>query len=338
MTMWKINAGRRSLLASEFLDNSLVAVGWREAGDLVALRTRAEIIARVAGAYPEKSQKQNEVAGNQIWRFVNEIAEGDDVITYDPIGRLYHLGKITGQVEYRPELVEQLPTVRKVKWQQQVERDRLSYVAKGRLGAILTVFQVPPVAADELKALAMGLSVEAAKPVQQTEADGTADLDAVAAADPYDSISEQALERIKDRLLSLGWEEMQEMVAALLRALGYRTIVSPRGADRGRDIIASRDGFGFERPRIIVEVKHRKGAMGAPEIRSFLSALHDEDRGLYVSTGGFSKEAHYQAENATKVTHLMTLDGLAQALINQYETLDEQGKSLLPLTKIYWPI
>lgn len=33
----------------------------------------------------------------------------------------------------------------------------------------------------------------------------------------------------------------------------------------------------------------------------------------------------------------MSLDGLAQALIEQYERLDERGRRLLPLTKIYWP-
>lgn len=335
MVMWKINAGRRSLLAQEFLDNSIVAIGWRETGDLVGLRHRDQIIQRVAAAYPDKTQRQNEVAGNQIWRFLNEIEEGDEVITYDPISRLYHLGKIAGAPQYQPELVEKLPTVRAVKWMDAVERDKLSSIAKGKLGAILTLFQVPPIAAQELRDLAGGIVV---KPEELDDAEGEEESGgAVAMILSSEALKEQALERVKDKLQNLGWEEMQEMVAALLRALGYRTIVSPRGADRGRDIIASRDGFGFERPRIVVEVKHRKGAMGAPEIRSFLSALHNDDRGLYVSTGGFSREAHYQAENASKVTHLMSLDGLAQALIDQYEALDEQGKKLLPLTRIYWP-
>jgi predicted Mrr-cat superfamily restriction endonuclease len=44
---------------------------------------------------------------------------------------------------------------------------------------------------------------------------------------------------------------MQELVAGILRAMGYKTLVSPAGADRGKDIIASPDGFGFEPPRIV---------------------------------------------------------------------------------------
>jgi restriction system protein len=130
---------------------------------------------------------------------------------------------------------------------------------------------------------------------------------------------------------------MQEIVASLLRALGYRTQISPAGPDRGKDIIASKDGFGFERPRIVVEVKHRKGQMGAQEIRSFLGGRHADDRGLYVSTGGFSRDAQYEAERAATVTHLMTLDELAKALVEQYDQIDEVGRRLLPLTKVYWP-
>ena len=46
--------------------------------------------------------------------------------------------------------------------------------------------------------------------------------------------------------------EMQDLVAGLLRALGYRTRISAAGPDRGKDIVASPDGFGFESPRIML--------------------------------------------------------------------------------------
>jgi hypothetical protein len=52
-------------------------------------------------------------------------------------------------------------------------------------------------------------------------------------------------------------DELQDLVAGVLRAMGDKTRVSPPGADRGVDILASPEGFGFEQPRIIVERKHR---------------------------------------------------------------------------------
>lgn len=334
--MWKITAGRGNAYVTDFLDNGVVAIGWSEAGDFTGTATKALLLARFAETWPEQTPRQLQVGAGQVWRFLREVEIGDYVLTYDPDGRLYHVGKITAAPEYAPALIERLPVIRRVAWAGAVSRDALSVPTRNTLGAIMTIFKLSGTAALEMLDQLNGR----ASPAQSASdsvllASGpAADADR---ADPFADLANVALERVKDRILSLEWDDMQELVAALLRALGYRTIVAPKGSDRGRDIIASRDGFGFERPRIVVEVKHRKGAMGAPEVRSFLSALHSEDRGLYVSTGGFSKEAHYQAEGAKSVTHLMSLDGLAKALIEQYGQLDERGRKLLPLTRLYWP-
>ena len=90
--------------------------------------------------------------------------------------------------------------------------------------------------------------------------------------------------------------------------MGYKTRVSPSGSDRGKDIVASRDGLGFEDPRIVVEVKHRNATMGSQEIRGFLGGRHESDKGLYVSTGGFTKDARYEAERARIPLTLMDLE------------------------------
>jgi len=148
----------------------------------------------------------------------------------------------------------------------------------------------------------------------------------------------KAFEFIKDRITRLGWSEMQELVAGLLRAMGYKTRVSPTGSDRGKDIVASPDGFGFESPRIVVEVKHRSGsAMGSQEVRSFLGGRHKDDKGLYVSSGGFTKEARYEADRANIPLTLMDLDDLVRAILDHYEAMDADSKRLIPLRKVYWP-
>ena len=332
--MWKVNAGRRSVYASEFLSQNMVAIGWPEAGDYVAVRSKDELTRLVKAGYPDRTERQTEVSVNQIWRFLKTVHPGDTVLTYDPATRLYHLGRIEGEPKYRPDDIPSLPVQRAVSWNTSVSRDDLSLRAKGKLGAILTLFLVEEQTAKELEAIASGAPIVEPRFVA-TLTDGEEDVEA--SVDPFENLHEQAIERIKDRLLSLDWDEMQEMVASLLRALGYRTLVSPSGPDRGKDIVASRDGFGFEPPRIVVEVKHRRGAMGAPEIRSFLGGRHADDRGLYVSTGGFSREAYFEAERASTVTHLMTLDDLARALSDNYEKLDERGRALLPLVRVYWP-
>lgn len=150
-------------------------------------------------------------------------------------------------------------------------------------------------------------------------------------------IQAKALEFIKDQISRLEWEEMQELIGGLLRAMGYKTRISPTGPDKGKDIVASPDGFGFESPRIVVEVKHRTQAMGAPELRSFIGGRHPADKGLYVSTGGFTKEAYYEAERSNVPLTLMSIDDVVQAVLDHYENMDIETQRLLPLKKFYWP-
>jgi restriction system protein len=77
--------------------------------------------------------------------------------------------------------------------------------------------------------------------------------------------------------------------------------------------------------------------MGAQEIRSFLGGRHKEDRGLYVSTGGFTKDAKYEADRANIPLTLIDIDDLVKEILNNYESMDTETKLLLPLKKIYWP-
>jgi restriction system protein len=327
--MWKITAGRANAYISDFLEGGIVGIGWMEAGDYRSVSSRDELMELFAQTWPEHTNRQVQVGAGQVWRFLHEVAVGQNVLTYDPGSRLYHLGEIRGDPQYEPNRMERLPVTRAVQWVARVSRDDLSEGTRNTLGAILTIFKLSPTAEREI--------LEKAGVRSLTErSDESSDPDEVE-TDPFADIGDQAIERVKDRILSLSWDEVQELVAAMLRAMGYRTSVSASGPDRGRDILASKDGFGFEPPRIVVEVKHRRGAMGAPEIRSFLGGRHSEDRGLYVSTGGFTREAQYEADRATTVTHLMNLDDLARSLVEQYELLDAEGRALLPLKRLYWP-
>lgn len=145
-------------------------------------------------------------------------------------------------------------------------------------------------------------------------------------------------EFIKDKISALDWEELQELVAGILRAMGYKTRISPRGSDRGKDVEASPDGLGLTDPHIIAEVKHREGGtMGSQELRSFIAGLRPRHKGLYVSTGGFTKEARYEADRANNQVSLIDSDELVNLIIHYYDNFDAKARSLLPLRKIYWP-
>jgi restriction system protein len=220
--------------------------------------------------------------------------------------------------------------VRKVEWLKELDRDQISIPTKNTLGAISTLFLISEKPAYELTQLLLGK-----QPVEPSLVDASDDTNE---DDLLRDLQARSREFIKDRLDKLEWDQMQEVVAGMLRAMGYKTRVSPAGPDRGKDIVASPDGFGFESPRIVVEVKHRNAPMGADAIRSFLGGRHKDDKGLYVSTGGFSKDAHYEAERASIRVTLMDLDGLVDGVLEHYEKMDGDVRALIPLTKVYWPI
>lgn len=329
--MWRIAAGRGGRYADAFLANATVSLGWHDLGDLTGYASREALLDEARRIFPDRTERQLQVGVNQAWRFLHGLSVGDWVVTYQPTERLYHLGRIAGAPRHDPVDIEEMQLVRPVKWERAVSRDALSGGARNSLGAIQTLIRVPDDVASEL--LGQGSA-----PPRVAESSAPSAIVEEDFEDPYAELFEQSVQRVQDKILALDWSGLQDLVAALLRALGYRTIVSPAGADRGKDIIASRDGFGFERPRIVVEVKHRRNErMGAPEIRSFIGGRHADDRGLYVSTGGFSQEARYEAERAATVTHLMDLEGLARAVIEQYDSFDEQGRALLALRRLYWP-
>lgn len=333
--MWRIAAGRGGFLAKSFTTGNLVAVGFREAGDCTNIASREAMLDHFRAVYATKTEQQILILASQLWRFLNVCAIGDDIISYDPGERLYQIGHLTSKGWFDSSGEEEVLTRRSVEWRGVVARDTLSEEVKSRLIVGITVSLVAPeVAAVVLSRIGERLptaalpspSLPAVNDVSFTEE----------RSDPFAGLEGVALERLKDRIGALDGYAMQDLTAALLRAMGYRTTVSARGADRGRDIIASPDGYGLVPPRIVVEVKHRAGHIGAPDVRSFLGGRHREDRGLYVSTGGFTNEARYEAERAAIPVKLMTLDDFARAISDHYDRFDEAGRTLLPLTRILW--
>lgn len=333
MTAWMVRAGTKGVLFDEFMAQGIASVGWKSIGELTSSDTLDSLRERVREEWPDWHQQRITMSASQLVRFRNAIRAGDLVVTYDPTRRVYALGRADGTYRFEADQEHKdHGNIIGVSWQDEVARDELLPRTKNSLGAISTLFKIPPHAEADLLRVARGESVEPETEITDDDAEDD-ELEFT-----LDAIQQRAGELISDKLVRLSWEDMQELVAGVLRGMGYKTEVSPRGADRGKDIIASPDGFGFQDPRIIVEVKHReKSAMGAPEIRAFLGGRQDGDKCLYVSTGGFTREARYEAERSRYPLKLMTLDDLSATILSNYEQLDTETKALIPLTRIYWP-
>lgn len=332
--MWMVRSDSGNLY-EEFHDNHVVAIGWHELLSARPGMTREQMADIYAKERPEFKRGTIISGAAQVWRFLNEMKPHDWVTTYNPSTRQYLVGTVSGPPEPHPELAKEgMSWTRDVAWVGEISRDRLSARTKRALGPTLTVFQIEATAAAEIRAVAQDKENALAVELRATAEDPVGDD----AQTTFQEIEAQSIEFIKDRITKLDWDEMQDLVAGILRAMGYKTRVSRPGPDRGADIVASPDGLGFENPRIVVEVKHRHGQMGTKEIRSFLGGRHKDDRGLYVSTGGFSKEARYEGDRASIPITLWELDDIVRSVVDNYEALDADTKQLVPLRRIYWPI
>jgi len=335
--MWMVRAGRGASRLEEFLSGH-VAIGF--GGELIGAigptDTRADVIERFRTAYPSWRDGKAVNAASQVYRFHREMETGDPVITYDPETRRYLFGAFTGPARFADSESEKAPYQRPVKWSRKIARDSLSIGTRNSLGSVLTIFRVPDEAAAEMRSVSQPLDAPETEPPEAPEvtADDESSLDNL-----RQEMVDKASEFIEDLLAALDPYDMQDLVAGVLRAMGYKTRVSPKGADRGVDIFASPDGLGLQEPRIFVEVKHRiNSPMGSQDLRSFLGGRQQGDRCLYVSTGGFRKDARYEADRSNIPLRLIDLPALRELVVEHYEQLEPEVRQLVPLTRLYWPV
>lgn len=132
--------------------------------------------------------------------------------------------------------------------------------------------------------------------------------------------------------------DFQDLVGALLRALGYYIVwTAPPGKDGGVDIVAAPDPLGTRSPRIKVQVKRQNAAINVEGLRSFLATLGTDDVGLFVSLGGFTKDAKDEARNqATRKVTLIDLERLFDLWVANYAKLPDEDRRRLPLQPVYF--
>jgi restriction system protein len=154
----------------------------------------------------------------------------------------------------------------------------------------------------------------------------------------FEQAEEQAWLEIERYLTTMNPYEFQELIAALLRGMGYHVSwVAPPGRDRGIDVIAWTDALGTSGPRVKVQVKRVGGAVGVEGLRAFMAVLAEGDVGIFVSTGGFTKDAEEEArtQEKRKVT-LVDLERLFDLWVEYYERLDQSARRRFPLQPIHF--
>ncbi|HWI53151.1 MAG TPA: restriction endonuclease [Symbiobacteriaceae bacterium] len=328
---WKIMAGRDGVLFDEFISKKIVSIAGEGLGD-VRGKTKEQLLLAGQGVYPDDKPKQIQTWINQLWRFIYEIQPGDRVVVFNKSTRQYSIGTISGAYTYQADMLgpgysHHFPVV----WEtNRVSRDSLPESTKNTLGAILAIFQVNNCATDLQAALGGPGTPLTAPPNPVTTPDPAEE------ENWFENLQGIIQERVADKIVKLGPWQVQDLVAGLLQAMGYRTRTSPPGPDGGVDVLAHPDEFGFGEPLIKVQVKHRRESAGAPQIRELIGAEPLKAKALFVSTGGFTAAARTEAR--TKNVVILDLDDLVEKIGIYYDRLPSQTQAILPMQRLYLPL
>lgn len=225
-----------------FLKGNVIAIGWHLMGDLRLIEaSRDGFKDKYMETYPDAKKGSIATGAGMLFRFCYEVQIGDYVIFPSKSNREVNIGIIEGDYVYDPSQVEYVQT-RKVKWLKHLPRMSFSQGALYEIGSAMSFFAVKNYADEFLAALSKNFKKSIATDIEDESVGATA---------------EDIIENTKDFILKelsrqLKGYELEQFVADLLQAMGYRTKVSPQGGDSGIDITAYKDELP---PRILVQVK-----------------------------------------------------------------------------------
>lgn len=174
--------------------------------------------------------------------------------------------------------------------------------------------------------------------LEQADEESAEETTAKAASITLETAEEQAWSEIDQYLRNINPYDFQEIVASLLRAMGYHiSWIAPKGRDGGIDIMAASDPLGTKPPRIKVQVKRQSQSVDVDGLRSFMALLGDGDVGIFVSVGGFTKNAAEEArlQEKRKIT-LLDNEQLFDLWVEYYEKLKDEDRRRLPLKPVYF--
>ena len=319
--IWGIHTQNDNL----FLNKDLIAIGWRDFGDLSKVEANRDAFkAHYIEAYPDAKKGQIANGAGMLYRFIHEVQIGDYVVFPSKTDRKINIGTVEGDYFFEDNDGEYVQR-RKVKWLKHIPRLSFSQGALYEVGSAMSFFSVKNYADEFLSALEKDFKKTISSDDVEDESVGaTAD-------DIVESTKDFILKELSRQLKGY---DLEAFVADLLRAMGYRTIVSQQGGDSGIDIIAYKDELP---PRILVQVKSQDSDIKETTIQSLKGAMREGDYGLFVTLSNYTKNAQKYL-NSTPIIRGINGTELVDLILKYYEDLSERYRKMIPLKMVYIPV
>lgn len=316
--------GIHTLNDSLFLSKNLIAIGWREFGDLTKVEgTRDAFKAHYTEVYPDVKKGQIPTSSGMLYRFLYEAQVGDYVVFPSKIDRKINIGTIESDYYFEDADGEYVQR-RKVKWLKHVPRTSFSQGALHEVGSAMSFFSVKNYADEFLSALDKDFKKKVDDDVEDETVGATAE-------DIIESTKDFVLKELSKKLKGY---DLEEFIADLLQAMGYRTTVSPHGGDSGIDITAYKDELP---PRILVQVKSGDGNIKETTIQSLKGAMREGDYGLFVTLADYTKNARKYLEGVPIIKGINGTE-LVDLILKYYDDLSDKYQKMIPLKMVYIPV
>lgn len=331
MSLWLVRGDKIGQYNDTALEQGFVYVGFLKVPDLSRASTREAVATLVAEGLDGGSKNRISNFSGQLHAFRNRMKEGDLVIMPLRHRAQVAIGRITGDYEFRGDLGGILHT-RPVEWlQSDVPRTSFKQDLLHSLGAFMTVCEIKRNDAEKrVKAMASGQGDPGylSKP-----GDGNGEV-----VDEHPDVERIARDQILHYLEeNFKGHRLSDLVHAVLRAEGYVGTVSAPGPDGGVDILAGRGALGFENPKLCVQVKSSNSPADVTTLRALQGtmATFKADQGLLVSWGGFNSVAEREARLSFFSVRLWNGDDLIDAIPKNYDQLEDELQSELPLKQVW---
>ncbi len=306
-----------------FLQSNVIAIGWKSIGDLSLITPSREAFKeKYITTYPDSKKGAIANGAGMLYRFIHELKVGDYIVFPSKINREINLGIVEGEYQYVENASEYVQQ-RKVKWLKHFPRTAFSQGALYEVGSAMSFFMIKNYADEYLSALDKNF----VKATEEQEDDTVA-----ATADEIIDITRDFI--LKELSKNLKGYDLEEFVADLLRAMGYRTSLSPHGGDSGIDITAYKDELP---PRILVQVKSQDGDIRESTIQSLKGAMREGDYGLFVTLSNYTKNAKKYLDS-TPIIRGINGTELVELIMKYYPLLDDKYKKMIPLKQVYIPV
>ena len=306
-----------------FLSGNVIGIGWKDMGDLSLIESSRDAFKDKYAEVYSGAKKQSVATGaGMLYRFVHEMQIGEYVVFPSKSNREINIGIIESDYIYEPKAVEYVQQ-RKVKWLKHLPRTAFSQGALYEVGSALSLFTIKNYADEYFSALEKTFK-KAPLEIEDESVGATAE-------DIIESTRDFILKELSKNLKGYA---LEEFVADLLNAMGYRTVISPHGGDSGIDITAYKDELP---PRILVQVKSQDGDIKENTIQSLKGAMREGDYGLFVTLSNYTKNAQKYLDN-TPIIRGINGPELVDLILKYYEQLSEKYRRMIPLKMVYIPV